>query len=69
MKRVLVIALTALCLVLSTGSPVEAQKARKYKVLASVSSTTIISGQTVYVTGTVKPSAIGRTAPGSTTTS
>jgi hypothetical protein len=63
MKRIMVIAMTALALVLPLGgTPAEAQQQarRPFKVLAHVSSSTIISGQTVYVRGKVKPLAIGR---------
>lgn len=62
MKRMLIIAITALALVLPLGSSTaaEAQKPTKWKVKAEVNSAKIISGQTVEVTGKVSPEAIGR---------
>lgn len=60
MKKLLIIALTTLALVLPLGSgTAEAAKPKKWKVTAEVSSSKIISGQTVYVTGKL-PKAIGR---------
>ena len=60
MKRVLIIAVVALSLVLPTGASVQAQKAHRYKVKAEANWSKIISGQTVVITGRVKPISIGR---------
>ena len=64
MKKILIVAITTLGLVVGMGGPMvgtaEASKPAKFKVKAEVSSAKIISGQTVFVTGKVKPTAIGR---------
>jgi hypothetical protein len=62
MRRLMIIGVTALCLALSIAAPGEAQQqmGRRYRVLAHVTESTIISGQSVKVVGKVKPLAIGR---------
>ncbi len=65
MKKILIVVITTLGLVAGMGGATlgtaeAAKKPSKFKVVAEVSSHKIISGQTVFVTGTTKPSAIGR---------
>ncbi len=64
MKKILIVVITTLGLVVGMGSTLgtaeAAKKPSKFKVLAEVSSHKIISGQTVFVTGTTKPLSIGR---------
>ncbi len=64
MKKILIVVITTLGLVMGMGSTLgtaeAAKKPSKFKVIAEVSSHTIISGQIVFVTGTTKPLSIGR---------
>ena len=62
MKKILIVAITTLGLVMGSAlrTAEAAKKPSKFKVKAEVSSSKIISGQTVFVTGKVKPTAIGR---------
>ena len=64
MKKILIVVVTTLGLVVGMGGALgtaeAAKKPSKFKVKAEVSSAKIISGQTVIVTGKVKPTAIGR---------
>ncbi|KAA1380428.1 hypothetical protein [Aeromicrobium fastidiosum] len=56
--RKLVVVIAALGLVLALGAPAEA--ARKYRVKASISSSSIMIGQSVTITGTVSPARGGK---------
>ncbi len=64
MKKILIVLITTLGLLVGMGSTLgtaeAVKKPSKFKVLAEVSSHRIIAGQTVFVTGTTKPSSIGR---------
>ncbi len=64
MRKVLIVVITTLGLVVGMGSTLgtaeAAKKPSKFKVQAEVNFHKIISGQTVFVTGTVKQSSIGR---------
>ena len=56
--RKLVVVIAALGLVLALGAPAEA--ARKFRVKASISSSSIMIGQSVTITGTVSPAKGGK---------
>ena len=64
MKKILIVVVTTLGLVVGMGGALgtaeAAKKPSKFKVKAEVSASRIISGQTVLVTGSVKPTSIGR---------